>query len=1463
MKRIRIYTFLLLCILSTAAYGQAVSQRFVVDAGTYNGDFDSYEHVQDTRLTTDAYRPEGWAWQHSPNDVFYRFTLETPMFVTANVVMLPKYNDANVYFLEEDSDTGDLTFIPCMDDYYPYRTVSLPCGTYYMVVEAPADCNGNFANGMINTFITFIPHRYEVSLGSFRTGIRQTIVGDTHRTSDHYGCPHANDIYYRFHLQRPMSLSVFLNSFPDPDSVEPFNLYIFNEKGEEIDSSEGNFSYEEVFLLWGDYYLMVEGACQNGVLSFDFDLKPQDVGIDLGVVYSDKKFVETFNTRMAHNFWGLPTAEAIYTLQLAEESDIIVFSYPSDPAFDPNDNTVFAYLLDEEGNIIQRMYDAKQGQMVKKLPAGRYYVIAEGEKRDMSIVTEISVICPALQPNPDTDNKDDDNTNDQNNGNSCCHNYIKTRTYTQADGSASRTSIDYLDGLGRLSVSVQADASPSGLDIVTLKEYDDGGRVSHEWLPHMSKHSNGTYLTPNEFKALSSAIYNNDTHPYSMSLYEPSPLNRVMKQYGPGKDWHNKGAAVSMKHKANVAGDAILNCKLYTVEGSYRNPVLIQNGDYATGQLYVTEVKDEDGNTTYEFKDKLEQVVLTRRMKANIAHDTYYVYDDLGNICFVLPPRIQDEGIAQETLDGLVYQYRYDERNRCVAKKLPGAGWTYYVYDKADRLIFSQDSIRRCHGEWLFSIPDALGRTVLTGICRDTFELEGKAVKGVRTPAGRYKGYDIQLDGINWEFVTSSAVLSAHYYDNYDFRGAPATGIPLANTGYEPVAGYGTRHTKGSARGLLTGTLTAQLDSTGKVKEDAYIYSVMYYDNRRRVIQTQSNNMLAEGTEQEYLAYDFAGNVIRRKHVHQALGKPARTEIYQYAYDHAGRLLTVTHQSNGGDTVRLSDKEYDEVGRLKADRRNGEKNVCTEHTYNVRSWLGSISNPVFAQHLYYTDGTGIPCYNGNISSMTWKTNQDTNVRGYRFHYDGLSRLQDAVYGEGELLSANRNRFDEQVTGYDKNGNILGLLRYGQTGPDSYGLTDNLNLTYEGNQLKSVYDNATHSAYGTGMEFVDGAQEPVEYAYDANGNLTKDLNKKIIDIQYNCLNLPCRVEFENGNSVSYLYDANGTKLRTMHVIGNDTTVTDYCGNVVYENGVPKTLLVEGGYVSLNDNKYHYFIQDHQGNNRVVVDADGQVEEVNDYYPFGGLMASSSGDVQPYKYNGKELDRKGGLDWYDYGARMYDAALGRWHVVDPMAEKYYDWSPYTYCLDNPLKYIDSDGKQVIPVPAPVPVPLPIYYPVTPTNYRYPTTYEVKQAVNNGVNSVIDFVKDSFTFGVFITASTIMLADQAISPEYEHQRNRERREKRELDQNQANVAKSIDTNVSGMMPNGDPAPKRELSKWQKIILGVVWGSVAIKDYCDNSALPNISDKDRSKDMEIDSINTEKNDNLILTPIKNELDEVFKKDY
>ena len=414
-------------------------------------------------------------------------------------------------------------------------------------------------------------------------------------------------------------------------------------------------------------------------------------------------------------------------------------------------------------------------------------------------------------------------------------------------------------------------------------------------------------------------------------------------------------------------------------------------------------------------------------------------------------------------------------------------------------------------------------------------------------------------------------------------------------------------------------------------------------------------------------------------HTHTASGKTTRTEVYTYTYDHADRISKVQH-SLGSTAITLYDATYDNFGRLLTKQYHGTSTNKLTYTYNLRSWLTGISGTRFTQNLYYNTGVGTAKYNGSISNITWKSGNESTVRGYKFTYDGLDRMLNATYGETASISTNANRFSENVTGYDKNGNIKSLQRYGQTGASAYGLIDNLTFTLNGNQLSRVDDAVMASAYGGGFEFKDGVKQVGEYTYDANGNLTKDLNKGITDIQYNCLNLPSAVTFSDGSTITYVYAADGTKLRTVHKIGGATTTTDYCGNVVYENGSQKLLITEEGYITLSDNKYYYYLKDHQGNNRVVINQSGAVEETNHYYLFGGVFASST-STQPYKYNSKEYDTKKGLNWYDYGARHYDAVLGRFMTVDPLAEKYYSESLYTYCYSNPINCIDPNGKDGI--------------------------------------------------------------------------------------------------------------------------------------------------------------------------------------
>ena len=416
-------------------------------------------------------------------------------------------------------------------------------------------------------------------------------------------------------------------------------------------------------------------------------------------------------------------------------------------------------------------------------------------------------------------------------------------------------------------------------------------------------------------------------------------------------------------------------------------------------------------------------------------------------------------------------------------------------------------------------------------------------------------------------------------------------------------------------------------------------------------------------------AYTFTDKPQTVTHAHASSYK-SLTEVTTYSYDHADRLSKVQHKLDGGATVTLAEYAYDNLGRLQSKKLGGTAHTAT-FAYNIRDWLTGIDGGKFKQALTYNNGTA--GYNGNITSMSRTANGTGHV--YTFAYDGLNRLTDAVHGAG--------RYTEKVTAYDKNGNIKNLQRYGQTSASAYGLVDNLTFTLNGNRLSRVDDAATASAYGNGFEFKDGAKQADEYAYDANGNLTKDLNKNITNIRYNFLNLPIYFSFNTGGFLQHGYTADGVRRRTIYkeLDGPTSPVTTvYCGNVVYENNVPRLLLHEEGYVTLDDNSYHYYVKDHQGNNCLVVDSSGVVEEANHYYPFGGVFAST-GNVQPYKYNGKELDTEKGLNWYDYGARMYDPALGRFHTNDRFAEKYLSMSPYQYGANNPIRNIDINGDSIV--------------------------------------------------------------------------------------------------------------------------------------------------------------------------------------
>jgi len=343
-----------------------------------------------------------------------------------------------------------------------------------------------------------------------------------------------------------------------------------------------------------------------------------------------------------------------------------------------------------------------------------------------------------------------------------------------------------------------------------------------------------------------------------------------------------------------------------------------------------------------------------------------------------------------------------------------------------------------------------------------------------------------------------------------------------------------------------------------------------------------------------------------------------------------------------------------------------------------------------------------------ISATEWQTMQTTGTtippttgrKAYVYCYDELSRLTNANFSEYISNSWQQSlKFNEKIKSYDLNGNIKGIERRGSFSNWNVGLIDNLTYYYSGNQLFAVDDQVITD---NGYDFFDNSNfsngTTHEYLYDANGNLKKDANKEIIEIKYNFLNLPSEVNFTGNNKLSYLYDANGTKLRQDVIMASIFSKrTDFISNFVFVNNAPAWINFDEGRVIMFGNTVHFtetHLKDHLGNTRVVFGYKNNtllVKQVSSYYPFGmnikglstltpGLSEESIYTPNEYLYNGKMFQDELGLDWLDYGARMYDAVLGRFMAVDRFAEKYYELSLYQYVANNPICNIDVNGDSI---------------------------------------------------------------------------------------------------------------------------------------------------------------------------------------
>ena len=826
------------------------------------------------------------------------------------------------------------------------------------------------------------------------------------------------------------------------------------------------------------------------------------------------------------------------------------------------------------------------------------------------------------------------------------HSYTVARTYLTSSGATWRESVRYVDGLGRPLQDVQVGASPDGIsDLIQPYVYGRGGRVEKSFLPYPGSGNLGNFDAG--FSAASNwALYgtSEQSYAFSMTEYDGSPSNRVTKQTGPGSAWHAAGKGVTTAYGYNGADEV----RLYRVSS---DGDLVRSGYYAAGRLEKTTVTDEDGLVTESFTDNEGKTVLTVSLNGSDRLETYTVYDALGRVRWVLSPEASHRlgaGTDATILNRYAYRYDYDPRGRLIEKRLPGVDPVYYVYDGKDRMVLSQDGNQRSGNRWSYTLYDGQNRAIETG----DVVLTGKTAVQLRSEAGASRNY------------LPSGTRTALQYCLYDSYMASATVTPHA---FVATSGYATTY-----HSLVTGQLTAT--KTRILGSDTWQTTTLYYDDLGRIIQTVSDNRLG-GLSRSDMQYDFVGNLLQQRESHGKTGGSADVLESVNTYDMQGRLLTQSVSLNGGVAATLT-YSYDALGRLTGKRYG---NLNESMTYNIRGWLtGKESTPFRMQLRYETPvGGSAARWSGSLSEWEWQHGTNAAMM-YGLTYDGLNRFTGAVQKQKSDTSWSvlGSDYVERGLTYDRNGNLLTLQRTA-----GGNMVDNLAYTYTGNLLTGLSE-SVRTAQSNDI-YAPGSAASGSYGYDANGNLQNDSRRALL-FDYNFLNLVSEVRTGGTVTAAYTWLADGTKLGVRNGSGSDGF--EYVGSLIYRKSGGGLQLSEAlfgdGVIRLNDNgtqEVEYFLTDHLGSVRVIVDASGTVKERNDYYPFGArhIRSDYAQSTNRWKYNGKELQTTGELGYLDYGARMYDTGLGRWFCADPAGESAPSLSLYRFGLNNPLMYTDYCG------------------------------------------------------------------------------------------------------------------------------------------------------------------------------------------
>lgn len=802
-----------------------------------------------------------------------------------------------------------------------------------------------------------------------------------------------------------------------------------------------------------------------------------------------------------------------------------------------------------------------------------------------------------------------------------------------------RQTTNYYDGLGRPLQTVSKKAHDNGYDIVEHHVYDSFGRETYEYLPFATGPF-GSGSTDGKIKLNVNTRFTDfydvagpNEPPYKKTVYDRSSLNRKRKEMMPGRSWVGSNRGKNYEYGTNQQNEV----RKWEI-GSSNSDIPVSTTYYPAGELQYTVVTDEDGGITKEYRDKNNKVILKKSVVTDgqplTSHIgmacTYFVYDDLKNLRAIIPPLATDKILTNwnaATVPELCYKYYYDNKDRLIERKLPGKGVEYFVYDLKNRQCLTQDALQRDQGQWAFQLFDALGRPTVSGeitasenraqmqtYLDDSYQ--GYPSGEILYHLNNYKSYHVYPTSL-----VNCKILTTIYYDDYEQLGIMGfdngqftNAMPTEPYLDQPVLSMATRD-------KVTGTKSRILDPENAGSDD-WLFTSYYYDEKGRIIQSQSQNIKGSYDINSYVYY-FQGPVYKvitshsnpyAKPVPNATDAPLTNIKLIKTYDRNLGLgggnyhvSKITQKINTGPDYVIAEYDYDHMGRqtVKSLPIGAELNE-----YNIRGLLTHINaenrtnlpaTPLFEELISYDSGFVSKLYNGNIAGIVWN-GSDGLKKAYGYSYDKLNRLQHAEYRQFEADNWYNNSTDYTVSNltYDLNGNIrtMNQRAYDYVGASNVDM-DVLNYNYStnSNQLLSIEDAA--QTYPNLPDFKNGSSLSEEYKFDLNGNLIVDENKKIANITYTSLNKPDYIEVTGKGSINYIYDGFGKLLQKKITENGNSIIYNEIAGFTYKNDTLQYFMNEEGRTRPIANAmsnyntkfiYDFFIKDHLENVRTTVTAE---------------------------------------------------------------------------------------------------------------------------------------------------------------------------------------------------------------------------------------------------------------------------------